>query len=147
MINSYCYSAPEMKDPLRSLPGYALRRASAAMLADLGERLAPLDLRHTDASILLLVEANPGLTQAAIGRALDIQRANMVPIAARLEERGLVARCPVNGRSHGLALTKAGETLMLGVHDVVNAHEQALIDRIPPADRPAFAAALEALWA
>ena len=81
-----------MSDPLATLPGYVLRRASTAALSGLNRRLAPLGLRHVDASLLLILGARPGTTQSEAGRLLDIQRANMVPIVARLETRGLVGR-------------------------------------------------------
>jgi DNA-binding MarR family transcriptional regulator len=133
-------------DPLSALPGYALRRASAAMLADLGERLAPLDLRPTEASILLLIHANPGITQSKLGRILDIARANMNPIVARLALRNLIAREPVDGRSHGLILTAPGRHMTDAAMVQIAAHEAALLDRIPAHDRTSFTTALGALW-
>ena len=95
-----------MKDPLLKLPGYVLRRASAAALAELNERLAPLRLRHADVALLMLIESSPGLTQSHAGRILDIQRANMVPFVGRLEARGLLERRQVDGRSQALDLTR-----------------------------------------
>ena len=97
-----------MHDPLVLLPGYALRRAANTTAAELAGRLAPLGLRQSDVSLLLLVEANPGTTSSALGRQLDIQRANMVPILKRLEDGGLIARAPIDGKSQGLAVTEAG---------------------------------------
>ncbi len=135
-----------MIDPLKSLPGYALRRASAAMLGDLATRLAPLDLRATEAAIVVLIEANPGITQSELCRALDVQRANMTPLIARLDHRGLVARTAVDGRSQGLALTPAGLDLHRAVRVAMDAHETGLVDRIPAPHRAAFMAALAALW-
>ena len=135
-----------MIDPLKILPGYALRRASAAMLADLGGRLAPLELRPTEASILFLIACNPDITQSDIGRTLDIQRANMTPLAARLEERGLINRVPVDGRSQGLVLTAAGEALVAKLRLVIEQHEANLLSRIPEEHRPHILPALQALF-
>ena len=42
-------------DPLSGLPGFALRRAANAMMAELGERLAEAGLRVSDATVLILV--------------------------------------------------------------------------------------------
>ena len=97
-----------MHDPLVSFPGYALRRAANATAAELAARLAGVGLRQSDVSLLMLVAANPGTTSSALGRQLDIQRANMVPILKRLEDGGLIARAPIDGKSQGLALTDAG---------------------------------------
>jgi DNA-binding MarR family transcriptional regulator len=96
-----------MQDPLIAFPGYALRRAAHATAADLAGRLAPFGLRQSDVSLLMLVAANPGTTSSALGRQLDIQRANMGPILKRLEDAGLIERAPIDGKSQGLALTPA----------------------------------------
>jgi DNA-binding MarR family transcriptional regulator len=133
-------------DPLRDLPGYALRRASAAMMGELAERLAPLGLRHVEATILLVLRHRPGLSQSALGRQLGIKRANMTPLAARLEERGLILRTASDGRSLGLGLSGAGEALAAEVAGVVETHEQALVARIAPEHRKHFLPALLSLW-
>ena len=44
-------------DPLAGLPGYTLRRAANAMMDELGARLAEVDLRVSDGSVLLLIGA------------------------------------------------------------------------------------------
>lgn len=135
-----------MKDPLRNLPGYALRRASAAMMAELAERLAPLGLRQVEATILLVLAANPGVSQSALGKLLGIQRANMTPLAARLEQRGLIERTASDGRSLGLALSPQGAALAKRVQQQVDQHEQSVTERIPPEHRPHLLPALLALW-
>ena len=68
-----------MRDPLAELPGYALRRAANAMMSELSTRLTAIDLRISDASVLLLLSGGETLTSSDSGRMLDIQRANMVP--------------------------------------------------------------------
>lgn len=135
-----------MDDPLRNLPGYALRRASAAMMAELAERLAPLELRQVEATILVVIGANPGLSQSALGRLLGIQRANMTPLAARLENRGLIGRSASDGRTFGLTLTPDGEALAERVREQIDLHEKAVVARIPPEHRPHLLPALQALW-
>lgn len=135
-----------MRDPLVSLPGYALRRAANATAAELAGRLAPLGLRQSDVSLLMLVEANPGTTSSALGRQLDIQRANMVPILKRLEDAGLIARAPIDGKSQGLALTEAGRARLLEGRVVIEAFERELIERVPPEHRAHLLPALNAIW-
>ena len=97
-----------MDDPLLRFPGYALRRAANATAAELSARLAALDLRQSDASLLLLVAVKPGATSSALGRALGVERANMVPLLKRLDEAGLIGREAIDGKSQGLRLTPAG---------------------------------------
>jgi DNA-binding MarR family transcriptional regulator len=135
-----------MSDPLANLPGYVLRRASASALAGLNRRLAPLGLRHVDASLLLILGSQPGTTQSEAGRLLDIQRANMVPIVARLETRGLVERRRVDGRSQGLYLSGEGEALCAQVRAAVDAHEAAMLAAVPAGLRGQVLTVLSALW-
>jgi DNA-binding MarR family transcriptional regulator len=133
-----------MRDPLPKLPGYALRRAANATAAELSARLAVTGLRQSDVSVLMLVDANPGVTASAIGRQLDIQRANMVPLLKRLE--GLIDRVPIDGKSQGLELTDAGRARLGEARKVVEAFEAELLARVPAAHRDHLLPALEALW-
>jgi DNA-binding MarR family transcriptional regulator len=135
-----------MKDPLLKLCGYVLRRASAAAVAELNQRLAPLHVRHADVAMLMLIESRPGITQSQAGRVLDIQRANMVPFIARLERRGVIRRQQVDGRSQALALTSRGRMLLVRARRVVDAHEAALLERVPAQLRPMVLPVLTALW-
>jgi DNA-binding MarR family transcriptional regulator len=135
-----------MIDPLASLPGYALRRASAWALAELGKRLHPAGLRHTEVTVLMLVEANPGITQSEIGRTLDIQRANMAPLIGRLDDMGLLVRTAVDGRSQGLRLSPRGAEKAIEGAAIVHVFEAELLDRIPAQYRNSLIPALNALW-
>jgi DNA-binding MarR family transcriptional regulator len=135
-----------MRDPLLHYPGYVLRRASTAAMAELATRIVVLGLRTTEATILQIVAENPGISQSALGRMLDIQRANMTPIAARLEARGLMRRLPSDGRSLGLELTPEGQQLAEKTQAVVDAFETELTNRIPPEHRDHLMPALLALW-
>src|SRR5882762_7818653 len=119
-----------MRDPLVKLSGYVLRRASTAAIAELNERLVPLELRHADVAMLMLIESSPGITQSHAGRVLDIQRANMVPFVARLEARGVMVRRQVDGRSQALALTGRGRALLARARRLVYAHAAALLGRV-----------------
>lgn len=96
--------------------------------------------------MLQVIGHNPGISQSALGRMLDIQRANMTPMAARLEARGLVRRTPSDGRSLGLELTETGAALAAQARDIVEHFEAELTARIPEEHRPHFLPALLALW-
>jgi DNA-binding MarR family transcriptional regulator len=133
-------------DPLVGLAGYLLRRASAAALAGLNQRLARLGLRHADVAMLMLVEASPGITQSEAGRVLDIQRANMVPFVARLEGLGVLQRRQVDRRSQALDLTRRGRMLLARARRVVAVHEAVLLERVPRRLRPMVLPVLMALW-
>lgn len=135
-----------MQDPLVKLAGYVLRRASAAALAELNERLAPLQLRHAEVAMLMLTQSAPGLTQSHAARVLDIQRANMAPFVARLEARGWLKRRQVDGRTQALDLTRRGRMVLGRARRVVEAHEAALLARVPDKLKPMVLPVLMALW-
>lgn len=135
-----------LQDPLANLPGYALRRAANAMMTDLSARLSRLDLRIAEASVLLLVETRHNMTSSKIGRMLDIQRANMVPLLARLDAAGLIERLPIDRKSQAIVLTSAGLTKLAKVQELTAQFESDLIARIPSEHREHFSPALDALW-
>jgi DNA-binding MarR family transcriptional regulator len=123
---------------MKNLPGYALRRVSAAFMARLAERLSRLDLRPADATVLLVIGANPGVTQSEIGRLLAIASANMAPLAARLADRDLIVREAVDGRSQGLTLSDAGRRIAQKARSIIDDLEADLLERIPAAERAPF---------
>ena len=135
-----------MEDPLARLPGYSLRRAANAMIAELASRLAPLGMRVAEASVLMVIGARPNVTASQIGRILDIQRANMVPVLNRLEAGGLIARVPLNRKSQAIVLTEAGRDRLEQVNAISREFEEGLMARIPEAHRDHLLPALDALW-
>ena len=135
-----------MDDPLIRFPGYALRRAANATAAELSARLAALDLRQSDASMLMLVASNPGATSSALGRALGLERANMVPLLKRLEEAGLIEREAIDGKSQGLRLTPAGLRRLAEARKIIEAFEAELLARVPAEHRDHLLPALNAIW-
>ncbi len=132
-------------DTLASLPGYTLRRAANAMMDELASRLSALDLRVSDASVLLLVDARRDMTSSEIGKVLDIQRANMVPLLARLEAAGLIERKPIDRKSQAILLTAHGQARLGDVKAITERFETDLMARIPAEHREHFLPALQAL--
>ncbi len=137
---------PVAVNPLDHLLGYQLRRASVAMLADLSAAIADLDLRVTETSILLVIDANPDITQSEIGRSLAIQRANMVPLTALLTRRKLIRRASTKGRAHALRLTPAGKALAEDCRRRITAHEAKFLPDISKSERMALIRQLRAIW-
>lgn len=98
---------------LTHLVGYASTRASIQMRKVFAHHLGPLQLRVVDFSILVLVAANPSLSQKQLGTALDLSAPNLAVLLDRLAERGLLerVRSTVDRRSQQLHLTPAGREL------------------------------------
>ena len=55
-------------------------------------RSAPVDVRPAQYSVLVLIAANPGRSQAVIGKALNIERARLARMLHELERRQWIER-------------------------------------------------------
>jgi len=123
-----------LTNALDNLLGYQLRRSTAVLMADFVRTLADFDMRPAEVTTLLIIAENPDCSQSEVGEALAIKRANMVPIIARLIERGLVARTRVDGRSLALRVTPAGAEQAAEAWRRIAEHETRFRDRLDPAD-------------
>jgi DNA-binding MarR family transcriptional regulator len=105
--------------------GYFLRRLQIWIFRDFIERLARIDVRPAQYSVLLVIEANPGRSQAAIGETLNIERSRLARLLHALERRGWVERrsSTRDGRSHSLHLTREGEAALKRIKAVTSRHE------------------------
>lgn len=139
-------SPESLQEPLLRLTGYVLRRASTTTLAELSQRLAPLDLRPIDVTLLLLLDAAPEVTHSEVAETLGLRRPNLVPIVAALEKRDLLERKRIDFRSEGLVLTGKGRALLGRARQVITLHEEQLIQRVPEKLRPMVLPILMALW-
>lgn len=106
--------------------GYVVRRAQLAIFKDFIQTLAPVDIRPAQYSVLIVIAQNPGLTQADLGRALAIKRANLVGMLNELERRKLARRIasPSDRRSHALHLTPQGRQMLDRFHKLALEHEK-----------------------
>jgi DNA-binding MarR family transcriptional regulator len=98
---------------LDNVMGYNLRRAHGVQKQRFAAVFGPLGIRPVTLTALGTIYDNPGITQAELGKKLNIKRANMVPVMAELESRGLIVRRPSDNdrRAHVVALTPAGRKL------------------------------------
>ncbi len=123
--------------PLERMVGYALRRAQLGVFDEVIANFAPLDLRPTQYSVLVLLGNSPGLKQSDVASALGIQRANFVVLFDALERRGLARRTqvPNDRRSHALHLTDAGKALLEQARRLEAELEARLDQRLGPGGR------------
>lgn len=135
-----------LTDPLKDYPGYALRRASLSSTAKLAKQLELLELRPAEASVVMVVGVNPGITQSETGRMLDIAGANMAPLVNRLHARGVLEKRWLDGRSQALNLSASGRALYSRTRKTFESHEEALLNRLPKGLREPFLEALRLLW-
>jgi DNA-binding MarR family transcriptional regulator len=128
------------------LIGYHLRRLSVAVMTDLADSLAPLGLRPAEASVLFMIDANPGITQSDVAKELGILRANMTPLIAALVKRDLIQREPVDGRSQALTLSSRGDALTRKAWLITRQHENRMFGTLSESARIRVIAQLRGLW-
>ncbi len=81
--------------PLPDYPGYQLRRAQARVFQAFESRMGDLAITPGSFGVLVLIDANPGITPAQVASAFGIDRSTLTPALQRLERRGLVRRRPL----------------------------------------------------
>jgi DNA-binding MarR family transcriptional regulator len=111
---------------------------------DFVRTLAAFDIRPAQFSVLVVIEANPGLSQADLGETLGIERARLVRLLDGLERRGLTRRqpSPTDRRSHALFLTDAGQAALKRIKSLAAEHEAHLANHLGADKRDALLTAL-----
>jgi DNA-binding MarR family transcriptional regulator len=112
--------------------GYFIRRAQVWVFQDIIRSLKTLDISPAQYSVLLVIDTNPGLSQAELSRTLGIQRARMVRVLHRLDRRGLTRRLQSSddGRTNALRLTPKGQETLRRAQFLAEQHEARLSDRL-----------------
>lgn len=71
--------------------------------------LESFDISPARVAAMMIIEANPGCTQTALGDALTVNRASAMKLVNFLEGRGLVRRAPgADPRANAVYLTDSG---------------------------------------
>lgn len=122
---------------LDGLIGYALRRATYTAMSDFAAAMSDTGLRPALASILSIVEENPGVRQGVVAEELGIARANMAPLVAELEELGLIRRLPhaSDRRAVAIDLTAKGAAAMRAAKQKILTHEKRTFGRLSEKER------------
>lgn len=119
---------------LSGLIGYRLRRAQQELFRDFAASIP--DLSPGRAGLLMLIEANPGLTQSRLAQAMALDRSTMVGVLDALEARGWVERRKgKDRRTNGLWLTRAGRVLLTRVKRRIADHEARVTARLSRVER------------
>jgi DNA-binding MarR family transcriptional regulator len=117
--------------------GYFIRRLQVWVFQDFIRALAPVDIRPAQYSVLVVIAANPGLSQSDLADRLGIERARLVRVLDKLERRGLTQRLasPTDRRSHALRLTREGQKILKRAAMLAALHEAKLIEKLGPEQR------------
>lgn len=119
-------------DALDDHLGYFIRRLQVWVFQDFIRTLAPIQLSPAQFSVLVIVSANRGLSQAELALTLGIERARLVRLLHRLQSRGLIARLrsSVDGRRHELELTAQGHAVLAQAKTLAARHERKLAAKL-----------------
>jgi DNA-binding MarR family transcriptional regulator len=96
---------------LPNLLGYNVRRAEIALWRDFSRTVGEGEVRPALFSLMILVEANPGVAQIDIANQLDIDKATVVGLVQQLQRRLCVVcrQSTVDRRRQGIYLTERGQ--------------------------------------
>ena len=129
---------------LSSLLGYRLRLAQQAVFRDFARSIPEASPGRV--GILLLIDANPGVTQSRLAQAVGVDRSTMVVVLHALQARELVERRRgEDRRTNGLWLTRTGRTVVASLKQRIRIHERRVASRLSTADRAQLLALLEKL--
>lgn len=114
--------------------GYFVRRLQIWIFQDFIRTLASVDIRPAQYSVLVVIGANPGISQRDVAEALGIERARLVHLLDKLERRHLIERrrSATDRRSHALHLTADGARTLRRAKSLAAQHEAQLADAIGP---------------
>ncbi len=134
-----------MFEQLDGLLGYRLRRAQGAMHRDYMATMAGLDLTQKQTATLWLINGNPGVSQVSVAAALGMDRATMMSVVDRLEDRRLVIRkrSSVDRRRQERYTTPAGQSMLRKLKTRIAGHEARFKALFKPTELTALLAALQ----
>jgi len=114
--------------------GYFVRRLQVWVFQDFIRRLAAIDISPAQFSVLVVIGANRGLSQAQVAETLGIERARLARLLHGLESRNLVQRLlsSTDGRRHALRLTREGKKVLARAKVLAAQHEVVLRQKLGP---------------
>jgi DNA-binding MarR family transcriptional regulator len=94
--------------------GFHLRLAQDASFRAFARHTGRLDLKPGRFAAMMVIHNNPGISQAALGRAIARDKSTVSPLIHDLKGLGLIERHPsaTDRRSFTLTMTAAGEAVL-----------------------------------
>jgi MarR family transcriptional regulator, organic hydroperoxide resistance regulator len=124
------------------------RRDLAAMLQPLARALVAAELPVLAGHgismwgyvVLNALDGAPARTQAALAQAIGADKTRIIATLDDLQRSGLITRepDPADRRIRLLAITAAGRQVRVAAQTAIQANEDRILARLPPADRQAF---------
>lgn len=127
---------PVDRGGLDEMLGFQLRLAYIAISRNFAAALQNIDLTQKQTGVLWLIGANEGVSQITLANELGMDRASMMAIVDRLEDRGLIVRerSQSDGRRQELYLTPKGRRTLSQCKTAIAAHEQRITRQFTAAE-------------
>ena len=131
---------------LDGLLGYRIELAHLVAIEDARQALANYGLTPAKLTALLLIRANPGCDQTALGRALSVNRSSAMKLVNVLVDRGLIERRPGRDlRTNALHLLPGGEERVTEMLEALRESDRRLAANLTPAERTTLMTLLKKL--
>lgn len=131
---------PEMDTPglgrLNNFIGFRLRRVQNHLSREFADAAADYKLRSGALSALAIIEDNPGISQAEIGRQIGMDSSAVVALIDELEARGWLARrnVPSDRRRKAIFLEPAGRETLDQLFVILERSENAVLRALTPSE-------------
>jgi DNA-binding MarR family transcriptional regulator len=137
-------SGPRRPQSTTDRPGYLIKRAQAALNAQMARALHEHGVTLAQFAVLTALAEEPGLSNAELARRAFITPQSMNENLRELEQRGWIIRShhPTHGRIRRTELTEQGRTTLKHCDATVTAIEQRMLAGLDPDQRHQLAAAL-----
>ena len=123
---------------LSESPSYLLKRC-AQYFGDLYQNEAgSQELTKQQFTLLSALEHNDGVSQTALVEITGIDRSTLAEMVRRMLDKGLLSRerTEEDQRANAVAISHAGHRSLRAARTASERAEKALLDSLPPADRP-----------
>jgi len=128
---------------LETILGYQMQRAYLTMAGDARSVLEPYGLTPAKLTALLLIRANPGCDQTALGRALSINRSSAMKLVNTLVAGGFIERrAGRNLRTNALHLLPLGAENLADLLVSLRESDRHMTARLSEAERTTLFALL-----
>jgi DNA-binding MarR family transcriptional regulator len=133
---------PLHQGPLPGLLGYRLRLAQQVVFRDFAASIGGLSPGR--AGLLMLIDANPGVTQSRLAEAVLRDRSTLVGTLNELQQNGWIERRRgADRRTNGLWLTPSGRRRLAAALRAIQRHERRIAARLTSGERRTLLALLE----
>ena len=125
---------------LSRMAGFNMRMLDLRLTKAFSERIVQTGLTPAAATVMLVIESNPGIPLGKLADALLVKRPNMTKLVKRLEARSLVRRSSdvSDKRSISLVLTPAGQRQALRLRALQADADTSALAALKPTERSQF---------